>query len=96
MFIRHFIVSSSIGDERHEVGVCESATGMLIVGCEWCWLIARVSECQDSCDRVSGLWRTTTTTDAGSHCTGPTYIMHDDLVLVSTSTYDTGVVYHVV
>ena len=40
---------------------------MLIVGCERFWLIARVSECQDSCDRVSGLLRTPTTTDAGSH-----------------------------
>jgi len=61
------IIDSSTGDERHEVGVCESATGVLIVGCAWCWLIARVTECRDSCDRVSGLLRTSTTTDAGSH-----------------------------
>ena len=25
-----------------------------------------------------------------NYCSGPTYIMHDDLVLVSTSTYDKG------
>ena len=51
-----------------------------------------MTECRDSCERQQRptLGATPQRLYQMNHCTGRTYIMHDDLVLVSTSTYDTG------
>ena len=57
-----------------------------------------MTECRDSCERQQRptLGATPQQLYQMNHCTGRTYIMHADLMLVSTSTYDTGVVCHVV